>query len=903
MIKLEKLASSCGLYEARRYLLNRYPIQPVVMHCLVRGAALIPRLSLHLIARNQSATNGTWLYCRQGAPFLAARRPLSSDTDFKPSEELAKERYDSRANEDTERKRARLLYQSRKRGMLENGVILASFANKYLSTFDAEQLDQYDRLINLPTNDWDIYYWATNTKPTPQEFETPVLTMLREHLKSKVSNEETGKMQSDSVLGKSKLNDIVLPTRKKRYDLEIDPNQIDLANYKDELFDERIKKYRSGKSITLMTSWRKRMFERQLKRVVSSPTSLKALNDDDEEKSKVYTQKVEKKDIASNVIEPRNIIDSKHERAMKHHHFMQHLLSNQLTDDALEYDDEAEAWANMLWCRDYGTDDDKISPSRNHKCKSCHFPIHCCDSSLGGYVPREILVSIDADSSRNSNDILCQKCKFKMVYNAELSYDMSPDNYVNFLREIGREKSPIIIVLVDLTDFPAGIWEGLVDLVQGQRMQYLIVGNKLDLLPYDGPKLIDRVHYALRENLDRLRPGNGNKRISDTTVLSARTGFGVEGLVSRILERMDDEPRDVYLVGSKGAGKSTLFNALLQSDLCAARNGDLVTRVSSYEVPGHRVRMLRFPIDKLDSWQVEMKKRKRERVERNTAERIHALSSLSQRRQDSMPHMSTIINRLDYNPLSDSSTLTFSERSLPAESAPKFTDDHPLANIEDGKPLAATKEKYSSYGFFHETPSSCHPDQLRNILTNDERLEVFPNETIVPRKYSIRPLNTIFIAGLARLDLLTSQSNVIFTVFASKYLPVHVVQTKKADKFYNQFLGTPYLGVPFGDDVRLAAWPGLEHAESDFHIRGVPYNIGAADIVFSSFAWMLVNVSRDQECIVRAFTPGGKGIFLREPPLLSRAHRYSLGPKIRDTPVFKNPHYITESKRIRADQQ
>lgn len=28
---------------------------------------------------------------------------------------------------------------------------------------DERQLNLYDRLINEPSNDWDIYYWATGT--------------------------------------------------------------------------------------------------------------------------------------------------------------------------------------------------------------------------------------------------------------------------------------------------------------------------------------------------------------------------------------------------------------------------------------------------------------------------------------------------------------------------------------------------------------------------------------------------------------------------------------------------------------------------------------------------------------------------------------------------------------------
>ncbi|XP_050041338.1 succinate dehydrogenase assembly factor 2-A, mitochondrial-like isoform X1 [Dermacentor andersoni] len=89
-----------------------------------------------------------------------------------------------RANEDTDTLRARLLYQSRKRGMLENDLILSTFAAKHLASFNTEQLQHYDRLINLPSNDWDIYYWATGARETPPEFENEVMSLLREHVRN-----------------------------------------------------------------------------------------------------------------------------------------------------------------------------------------------------------------------------------------------------------------------------------------------------------------------------------------------------------------------------------------------------------------------------------------------------------------------------------------------------------------------------------------------------------------------------------------------------------------------------------------------------------------------------------------------------------------------------------------------
>ncbi|RZC36127.1 Sdh5 domain containing protein, partial [Asbolus verrucosus] len=78
----------------------------------------------------------------------------------------------------------RLLYQSRKRGMLENDLLLSTFVAKHLNTFTESQLNDYDKLINGPSNDWDIYYWATEIKATPKEYEHEVMNMLKQHCKN-----------------------------------------------------------------------------------------------------------------------------------------------------------------------------------------------------------------------------------------------------------------------------------------------------------------------------------------------------------------------------------------------------------------------------------------------------------------------------------------------------------------------------------------------------------------------------------------------------------------------------------------------------------------------------------------------------------------------------------------------
>ncbi|KAM7406064.1 hypothetical protein PAMP_000468 [Pampus punctatissimus] len=93
--------------------------------------------------------------------------------------------WEEKASEPIDIKRRRLLYESRKRGMLENCILLSLFAKRYLNTMSEAQLKQYDRLINEPSNDWDIYYWATEAQPTPDIYQGEIMDMLKEFTKNR----------------------------------------------------------------------------------------------------------------------------------------------------------------------------------------------------------------------------------------------------------------------------------------------------------------------------------------------------------------------------------------------------------------------------------------------------------------------------------------------------------------------------------------------------------------------------------------------------------------------------------------------------------------------------------------------------------------------------------------------
>lgn len=58
------------------------------------------------------------------------------------------------------------------------------------------------------------------------------------------------------------------------------------------------------------------------------------------------------------------------------------------------------------------------------------------------------------------------------------------------------------------------------------------------------------------------------------------------------------------------------------------------------------------------------------------------------------------------------------------------------------------------------------------------------------------------------------------SVYASESLPILICKTVAVDEIYNDFLGTPVLGVPIGSGKRLAQWPGLKACNDSFNIIG-----------------------------------------------------------------------------------
>lgn len=74
-------------------------------------------------------------------------------------------------------RRRRILFRCWHRGTREMDLILGRFADAVLPGLGESELDEFERLMDLP--DPDLYAFATGEAQVPSEFDSPVFGRLR----------------------------------------------------------------------------------------------------------------------------------------------------------------------------------------------------------------------------------------------------------------------------------------------------------------------------------------------------------------------------------------------------------------------------------------------------------------------------------------------------------------------------------------------------------------------------------------------------------------------------------------------------------------------------------------------------------------------------------------------------
>ncbi|WP_027417708.1 ribosome biogenesis GTPase YqeH [Aneurinibacillus terranovensis] len=149
----------------------------------------------------------------------------------------------------------------------------------------------------------------------------------------------------------------------------------------------------------------------------------------------------------------------------------------------------------------------------------------------------------------------------------------------------------------------------------------------------------------------------------------------------------------------------------------------------------------------------------------------------------------------------------------------------------------------------YDTPGIVNRDQIVHRVTPAELKLVMPDKPIKPKVYQLKQEQTLFIAGLARVDFVKGE-NQSFVFYVSNGLNIHRTKLERADEIYANHLG------------EMLSPPGKEAAESMSRLEKFTFKVppGDFDLVISGLGWVALHGSGAN---VAVYVPKGVTASLR----------------------------------------
>ncbi|NGQ94180.1 ribosome biogenesis GTPase YqeH [Brevibacillus sp. SYP-B805] len=193
---------------------------------------------------------------------------------------------------------------------------------------------------------------------------------------------------------------------------------------------------------------------------------------------------------------------------------------------------------------------------------------------------------------------------------------------------------------------------------------------------------------------------------------------------------------------------------------------------------------------------------------------------------------STLINRIlhDYGS---------AEMEITTSPFPGTTLDKIEIPLEDGR-------------FLYDTPGIINRDQIGHMVTPQDLRKLTPSARINPKVYQLNDKQTLFLAGLARVDFVRGEHQP-FVVYVANNLYIHRTKLEQADDIFARHHGE-LLAPPTGEAVKQLP-PFTKHS----------LKIGAngpTDIVISGLGW--ISLQGKYPAVVDVHVPKGVGIAVRK---------------------------------------
>ncbi|KAK1799054.1 hypothetical protein P4O66_007320 [Electrophorus voltai] len=524
----------------------------------------------------------------------------------------------------------------------------------------------------------------------------------------------------------------------------------------------------------------------------------------------------------------------------------------------------------------YGTPDATVPVSQTC-CSGCGALMHCSAPEVPGYLPSEKYTQLMEEGTLNA--AICQRCFLLIHHQKALNVTMSKEEYRKVVSRIKLEKA-LVLLIVDLLDIPDSIVSDLPQLV-GKNKRIVILGNKVDLLPADTENYLQRIKRQLAQYCtDAGIPTSDHK---DIHLISAKTGYGIENLITS-LQTSWKYKGDVYLVGTANAGKSTLFNTLLESDYCKSRASDVIHKATISPWPGTTLNLLKFPIINPTAHRLLRRAERLRQAALQTEEDLHPdeLKRIQQfRRQGYLVGRVGRTFRVQQPSRKD---IEFDADSL--SFGVDMKDDH-TGNLshEPAVQMELSYNEIKDAHWFYDTPGIMKERDILSLLTEQEVKTVVPTHAIIPRTFVLKPGMVLFLGALARIDYLEGDHLCWFTIIASSRIPVHITSLEKADSTYQKHAGHTLLAVPMGGEERMKVFPPL--VPQDLELQGRGLNTAVTDIKLSAAGWVAVAAAEGERVVLRVHAPEEAGVHLRDPPLLPQIVNMK-GNRVRKSPAYKS---------------
>ena len=182
------------------------------------------------------------------------------------------------------------------------------------------------------------------------------------------------------------------------------------------------------------------------------------------------------------------------------------------------------------------------------KCAGCGIELQFEDKNREGYVPEEKFMT--------EENLLCQRCYKIKNYGQNIGNNLKKEDYSKEVSD-SIKKADIILPIFDIIDFEGSFTQEILDYLRDYRSIILI--NKIDLLP-------EFIHPAEIADWVKERLIEEDIVPDDIGFLSAKSKYGVNGIIRKIKNLFPDKKVKAVVMGASNVGKSSVINLLLGKD-------------------------------------------------------------------------------------------------------------------------------------------------------------------------------------------------------------------------------------------------------------------------------------------------------------------------------------------------